>query len=68
MSSITIKINTFLFIISIFCLKLQSYVMATLEIIKKKVRILMAILHFFKRPPLSNGLQSDLDQQLYMVY
>ena len=38
--------------------------MATLEIIKKKalvVRILMAILDFFKRPPLSNGLESDLE-------
>ncbi len=25
------------------------------------VRILMALLHFFKRPPLSNSLQSDLE-------
>ncbi len=33
------------------------------EIMKKVliVRILMALLHFFKRPPLSNGLQSDLE-------
>ena len=38
--------------------------MATLEIIKKKaiiVQILMAILHFFKRPQLSNSLQSNLE-------
>ena len=35
-----------------------------MEIMNKKVlivRILMAILDFFKRPPLSNGLQSDLE-------
>ncbi len=35
-----------------------------MEIMNKKVlivRILMAILHFFKRPSLSTGLQSDLE-------
>ena len=33
-----------------------------MEIMVLIVWILMAILDFFKRPPLSNGLQSDLDQ------
>ena len=35
-----------------------------MEIMKKKVlivQVLMALLHFFKRPPLYNGLQSDLE-------
>ncbi len=33
------------------------------------VRILMAILHFFKRPPLSNGLYSQTSKpELYVVY
>ncbi len=43
---------------------LQFTLWLIMEIMKKKVlivRILMALLHFFKRPPLSNGLQSDLE-------
>ena len=32
-----------------------------MEIMNKKVLILMVILDIFKRPPLSNGLQSNLE-------